>query len=67
MIDILASKTKTNRGRSKTQQQQQQQQQQSSPDPENHVERIFVWDLDETIIILHSLRKHILIRFVYEL
>lgn len=48
-LRVLASKTKNNRGRSKTQQQQ------SSPDPENHVERIFVWDLDETIIILHSL------------
>jgi hypothetical protein len=46
---ILASKSKNNRGRSKTQQQQ------SSPDPDNHIERIFVWDLDETIIILHSL------------
>lgn len=45
----IASKMKNNRGRSKSQQQQ------SSPDPENHVERIFVWDLDETIIILHSL------------
>jgi hypothetical protein len=45
----LASKSKTNRGRNKTQQPQ------LSPDPDNHVERIFVWDLDETIIILHSL------------
>ena len=44
-----ASKIKNNRGRNKTQQQQ------SSPDPENNVERIFIWDLDETIIILHSL------------
>lgn len=26
-----------------------------SPDPENHLERVFVWDLDETIIIFHSL------------
>lgn len=43
------SKAKASRGRNKTQQQQ------ASPDPENHVERIFVWDLDETIIILHSL------------
>jgi len=46
---FLASKSKNNRGRNKTQQQQ------SSPDPDNHIERIFVWDLDETIIILHSL------------
>ena len=46
---LLASKSKNNRGRSKTQQRQ------LSPDPDNHVERIFVWDLDETIIILHSL------------
>ncbi|CAF3334531.1 unnamed protein product [Rotaria socialis] len=44
-----SSKSKNNRGRSKTQQQQ------ASPDPDNQVERIFVWDLDETIIILHSL------------
>ncbi|CAF4671303.1 unnamed protein product, partial [Rotaria socialis] len=43
-----SSKSKNNRGRSKTQQQQ------ASPDPDNQVERIFVWDLDETIIILHS-------------
>ena len=46
---LLASKAKASRGRNKSQQQQ------ASPDPENHVERIFVWDLDETIIILHSL------------
>ncbi|XP_071037642.1 eyes absent homolog 2 isoform X17 [Parasteatoda tepidariorum] len=26
-----------------------------SPDPENNLERVFVWDLDETIIIFHSL------------
>lgn len=46
---FLASKSKGNRGRNKTQTQQ------TSPDPDNHVERIFIWDLDETIIILHSL------------
>jgi hypothetical protein len=46
---FLASKSKNTRGRNKTQQQQ------SSPDPDNQIERIFVWDLDETIIILHSL------------
>lgn len=45
----LASKSKNNRGKNKTQQQQ------ISPELENHAERIFVWDLDETIIILHSL------------
>ena len=49
MILFLASKSKNNRGRNKSQQQQ------LSPDPDNHIERIFVWDLDETIIILHSL------------
>ena len=49
LLLLLASKSKNNRGRSKTQQRQ------LSPDPDNHVERIFVWDLDETIIILHSL------------
>ncbi|XP_069751330.1 eyes absent homolog 3-like isoform X2 [Narcine bancroftii] len=27
----------------------------SSPPPDNELERIFVWDLDETIIIFHSL------------
>lgn len=48
----VALKSKNNRGRNKTQQQQQQQ---ISPEPENHAERIFVWDLDETIIIFHSL------------
>lgn len=26
-----------------------------SPDPESHVDRVFVWDLDETIILFHSL------------
>ncbi|XP_037529584.1 eyes absent homolog 2 [Rhipicephalus sanguineus] len=26
-----------------------------SPDPENSLERVFIWDLDETIIIFHSL------------
>ncbi|XP_013777194.1 eyes absent homolog 1-like isoform X2 [Limulus polyphemus] len=26
-----------------------------SPDPDNNLERVFVWDLDETIIIFHSL------------
>ena len=26
-----------------------------SPGPENDLERVFVWDLDETIIIFHSL------------
>ncbi|KAK3888290.1 hypothetical protein Pcinc_007644 [Petrolisthes cinctipes] len=26
-----------------------------SPDPENKVERVYIWDLDETIIIFHSL------------
>ncbi|XP_077497402.1 eya transcriptional coactivator and phosphatase 2 isoform X2 [Amblyomma americanum] len=49
-------------------QQQQQQQQHGrsgrgrgrrqanpSPDPENSLERVFIWDLDETIIIFHSL------------
>ena len=42
-----SSKSKTNRIRNKTQQ--------LSPDPDNHIERIFIWDLDETIVILHSL------------
>jgi EYA(Eyes Absent) family protein len=41
------SKSKTNRTRNKTQQ--------LSPDPDNNIERIFIWDLDETIVILHSL------------
>ncbi len=49
LVFFVASKSKNNRGRSKTQQQQ------ASPDPNNNVERIFIWDLDETIIILHSL------------
>ncbi|XP_023234776.1 eyes absent homolog 2-like isoform X3 [Centruroides sculpturatus] len=26
-----------------------------SPDPENKLERVFIWDLDETIIVFHSL------------
>lgn len=26
-----------------------------SPDPQNNLERVFIWDLDETIIIFHSL------------
>ncbi|TRY80954.1 hypothetical protein TCAL_09562 [Tigriopus californicus] len=26
-----------------------------SPDPENQTERVFIWDLDETIILFHSL------------
>jgi len=39
--------SKTNRTRNKIQQ--------LSPDPDNNIERIFIWDLDETIIILHSL------------
>ncbi|ODN03817.1 Eyes absent 1 [Orchesella cincta] len=26
-----------------------------SPDPEHNLERVFIWDLDETIIIFHSL------------
>lgn len=29
----------------------------SSP-PENEIERVFIWDLDETIIIFHSLLTH---------
>ncbi|CAF1297621.1 unnamed protein product [Rotaria sordida] len=41
------SKSKTNRNRNKIQQ--------LSPDLDNNIERIFIWDLDETIIILHSL------------
>ena len=41
------SKSKTSRNRNKIQQ--------ISPEPENHIERIFIWDLDETIVILHSL------------
>ncbi|CAF1071881.1 unnamed protein product [Adineta steineri] len=41
------SKTKINRNRPKPQQ--------LSPDPDNNIERIFIWDLDETIIISHSL------------
>ncbi|CAF1035503.1 unnamed protein product [Didymodactylos carnosus] len=40
-----SSKSKSNRGRKN----------QPSPDPENNIERVFVWDLDETIIIFHSL------------
>ncbi len=43
----LSSKSKTSRTRNKTQQ--------LSPDPDNNIERIFIWDLDETIIILHTL------------
>ncbi len=42
------SKSKPNRNRNKTQQQ-------LSPDPDNSIERIFIWDLDETIILLQSL------------
>lgn len=41
------SKTKTIRNRNKIQQ--------LSPELDNNIERIFVWDLDETIIVLHSL------------
>jgi hypothetical protein len=41
------TKSKGNRTRNKTQQ--------LSPDPDNNIERIFIWDLDETIIILTSL------------
>ncbi len=41
------SKSKANRNRTKTQQ--------LSPDPDNNIERIFIWDLDETIILLTSL------------
>ena len=26
-----------------------------SPGPDNNLDRVFVWDLDETIIIFHSL------------
>jgi len=26
-----------------------------SPDPESNLDRVFIWDLDETIIIFHSL------------
>ncbi len=43
----LSSKSKTSRTRNKTQQ--------LSPDPDNNIERIFIWDLDETIIILNTL------------
>lgn len=42
-----SSKSKTNRTKNKTQQ--------FSPDPDNNIERIFIWDLDETIVILTSL------------
>ncbi|UJR22686.1 hypothetical protein I4U23_025722 [Adineta vaga] len=41
------SKAKANRNRNKIQQ--------LSPDPDNNIERIFIWDLDETIVILNSL------------
>ncbi|CAF3359555.1 unnamed protein product [Rotaria socialis] len=41
------SKSKTIRNRNKIQQ--------LSPELDNNIERIFIWDLDETIIILHSL------------
>lgn len=39
-------KMKTSRGRVKKQ---------LSPDPETTYDRIFIWDLDETLIILNSL------------
>ena len=26
-----------------------------SPDPESHVDRVFIWDLDETLILFHTL------------
>ena len=26
-----------------------------SPDPDNKLERVYIWDLDETLIIFHSL------------
>ena len=27
----------------------------ASPDPESHIDRVFIWDLDETIILFHTL------------
>ncbi|KAF4527886.1 hypothetical protein B566_EDAN012298 [Ephemera danica] len=40
--------SRTNRGRNRRQNN-------PSPSPESNLERVFVWDLDETIIIFHSL------------
>ncbi|XP_064485076.1 eyes absent homolog 1-like isoform X2 [Ornithodoros turicata] len=43
-----SKRSKGNRGRGRRQAN-------PSPDPENGLERVFIWDLDETIIIFHSL------------
>ena len=43
---LFSGRGSRSRGRSRTQ---------PSPGPESDLERVFVWDLDETIIIFHSL------------
>lgn len=45
---LSTKKSKGSRGRGRRQAN-------PSPDPENGLERVFIWDLDETIIIFHSL------------
>ncbi|XP_013418563.1 eyes absent homolog 1 isoform X4 [Lingula anatina] len=47
---LKAEANGTSRGRSRRRRQNN-----PSPGPENDLERVFVWDLDETIIIFHSL------------
>merc|ERR1719468_157295 len=47
-LDTDLLKSSSSRGRSKRRNS-------GSPDPENPVERVFIWDLDETIILFHSL------------
>jgi len=47
-IDTDLLKSTGSRGRSKRRNS-------GSPDPENQIERVFIWDLDETIILFHSL------------
>ncbi|XP_067140082.1 eyes absent homolog 1-like isoform X1 [Centruroides vittatus] len=45
----------TKKGSSKCGKSRGRRQNNPSPDPENNLERVFIWDLDETIIIFHSL------------
>lgn len=45
---MFISESRTNRSRPGRRQN-------PSPGPESDLERVFVWDLDETIIIFHSL------------
>lgn len=47
--NCISARKSANRGRGSKRRNSQ------SPDPENQVDRVFIWDLDETLILFNSL------------